>query len=167
MSNAINPYARLLEGRDPIDVMASTARVLAEAVIALGPEGLEKRSRPDGWMAREIVCHLADTEVAFAFRIRQIMAEAHHAIQPFDQDRWNALLPQRGVDDALDTFRTIRRGTVALARTLSDADRSKPVTHPERGEMTLLDVLATIAGHDLNHLRQLASTREAMRGAGR
>ncbi len=43
---------------------------------------------PGKWNAREIVCHLADTELVFAFRLRQAIAEPDHIVQPFDQDKW-------------------------------------------------------------------------------
>jgi hypothetical protein len=160
-STKLNPYLHFLNGRDPVAVMTRTPAVLDEIVAALGAERIESRARPGGWTAREIVCHLADTEIAFAFRLRQIMSEEHHVIQPFDQDRWNGLLPQRSVEDALEAFKALRHGTVALALSLSGAQRARPTTHPERGEMTMNDVLATIAGHDLNHLQQLVSIRDA------
>ncbi len=42
------------------------------------------------WSAAEIVSHLADCEIVFAFRLRQTLAEDNPTIQPFDQDKWAA-----------------------------------------------------------------------------
>ena len=60
----------------------------------IGPDRLEKPPAPGKWSARDIVSHLADAEVAFAFRLRQTLAEDHHVIQPFDQDRWAKAMPR-------------------------------------------------------------------------
>jgi|SRR6516164_3353667 hypothetical protein len=43
---------------------------------------------PGKWPARAIICHLADSEVAFAFRLREVLAEPYHTLQPFDQGAW-------------------------------------------------------------------------------
>lgn len=153
----LNPYATHLGDRDPVEVMASTPARLRAVLETLGPHGLERSLRPGSWSARLIMCHLADTEIAFAFRIRQCLAEDHHVIQPFDQDKWNALLPERDAQKALDAFTIVREGSMALVKGLSSSTLGRPVTHPERGEMTIRTVIETIGGHDRNHLEQLES----------
>jgi hypothetical protein len=84
----MNPYASFLGNRDPLDVLTATPRKLAEVVRTLGPAGLDRSYAPGKWSARVILCHLADAEIAFAFRLRQALAEPDHVIQPFDQDAW-------------------------------------------------------------------------------
>ena len=154
-SGVLNPYARNLGDRDPIEVIRATPQRLEALAKALGPSGLERSLRPGSWSARQILAHLADTEVAFAFRVRQCLAEEHHVIQPFNQDRWNALLPERDAASSLASFRALREGVINLVKDLPPAALGKPVMHPERGEMTLRTVIETIGGHDLNHLEQL------------
>lgn len=153
--DVINPYAAYLGRREPLDVIQQTPAELDRITAALGPDGLKEPLKPGGWTAGQIVAHLADTEIAFGFRLRQCLSEPHHVIQPFDQDRWQALMPDRDTREALQAFRALRVGTLGLAQALSPDLLSRPVTHPERGVMTVADVVATIAGHDLNHLRQL------------
>ncbi len=150
-----NPYQSNLSGRDYREVMAETPDRLAQLTELLGPEGLNRSLAPGKWSAALIVAHLADCEIAFAFRLRQALAEPHHMIQPFDQDAWSTIYPSMRIDGALDVFRSVRKWNLVLAGALTPDAFTKPVSHPERGEMTFQILLETIAGHDLNHLKQL------------
>jgi hypothetical protein len=98
---------------------------------------------------------LADTELAFAFRLRQALAEPHHVIQPFDQDKWAAVYDAFEAGAAVAVFGAVRKWNITLIETVPPATLSKPLTHPERGEMKFQVLIETMAGHDLNHLRQL------------
>ncbi len=154
-SSPANPYHSYLSGRDYREVMAETPDRLTELVHRLGPEGLERSLAPGKWSAAVIIAHLADCEIAFAFRLRQALAESHHMIQPFDQDAWSKVYPAMRIDGALDVFRSVRKWNLLLTGALPPGAFTKPVSHPERGEMTFQVILETIAGHDLNHLAQL------------
>ena len=159
--SAINPYAHFLGSQDPLSVISNTPQRLAGLFERLGPQGAERSQAPGKWTAREILCHLADTELAFAFRLRQTLAEPHHVIQPFDQDAWARNYQGLSSSEALSTFSTVRAWNVALIKKVPPADFSKPVTHPERGAMTFGDIVATMGGHDLNHLKQLEALLES------
>jgi hypothetical protein len=108
-----------------------------------------------------ILCHLADAELAFAFRLRQTLAEPHHVIQPFDQDAWSSPYASLDARAALETFSVVRRWNVAFVNTVPKEAYSSPVTHPERGQMTFQVLLETMAGHDIHHLRQIESIAAA------
>ena len=153
----MNPYASHLGNRDAREVIAQTPQQLAALVKRLGPEGLERSIAPGKWPARAILCHLADGEVAFAFRLRQALAEPYHTIKPFDQDAWSKPYATLPAAAALEAFSAMRRWNLALLDTVPPEAFSKKLTHPERGEMTFQVVVETMAGHDLNHLRQLES----------
>ena len=150
-----NPYAPYLGDEDPVKVIEGTPRRLAEIAAALGPDQRERRPAPGKWSPREIFCHLADSEVVFAFRLRQAMAEDHHVIQPFDQDRWARTYAVFDMPAALDVFTSVRSWNVTLINAIHAAARSKRLTHPERGVMTFQVLVETMAGHDLNHLQRL------------
>ena len=152
-----NPYAKFIGDREPREVIQHTADRLSELAWRLGPAGVERSPAPGKWNAREILCHLADCEAVFAFRLRQTLAEPHHVIQPFDQEIWAKpyASPRFDARLALDTFSAVRRWNLALIDCLGPEDFSKPVTHPERGTMTLRTIVETMAGHDLNHLAQI------------
>lgn len=151
----LNPYASFLNGQDPLKVLATTPRHIEQIIDGLGEERSEAAPAPGKWSPREIVCHLADTEQVFAFRLRQTLAEDHHTIQPFDQTKWGFHYAAYEMRDALTAFGAVRSWNLALLRALSPDVHTKPVTHPERGTMTFHTIVETMAGHDRNHLSQL------------
>ena len=151
----MNPYVTYLGKQDPLRVIAETPSRLSVLLDTLGRDGAERAPAPGKWSARQILCHLADTELAFAFRLRQALAEPHHVIQPFDQDKWAAIYDAFEARAAVDVFGAVRKWNITLIETVPPATLSKPLTHPERGEMKFQVLIETMAGHDLNHLRQL------------
>jgi len=159
----LNPYASQLGDLNPLDVIAATPAKLRALMDAIGGERAEQPRAPGKWSAREIVFHLADCEVAFAFRLRQTLAEARHVMQPFDQDAWAKRYAGYSVEAALATFSTLRQWNLALVRSLGAADLARPVYHPERGDMRLQTIVETMGGHDRNHLKQV----EEIAGEGR
>lgn len=160
-SMALNPYATQLGANDPSQIVAQTPARLAAIVDQLGPAGLEKSWAPGKWSARAILCHLADCEIAFAFRLRQALAEDNHVIQPFDQDGFAKTYGSADARAALDAFSALRRWNISLLSGVTPAQRGRKVTHPERGEMTFQMILETMGGHDLNHLKQLETAAAA------
>ena len=155
MASEANPYSKYLGDQDPLQVIAKTPERVRNLFGQLGPQGQEKTYAPGKWSAREIICHLADCEVAFAFRLRQTLAEPNHVIQPFDQELWAKHYPSLDGAAALSAFVALRAWNQALLKTISPEDFNIPAKHPERGPMTFKTIVETIGGHDLNHLAQL------------
>jgi len=160
---AANPYASFVGDRSAVDVIEETSRRLSEIVSRLSStstapnssSNLEWRPAPGKWNAREILCHLADCEIAFAFRLRQTLAETNHVMQPFDQEKWAGMYGGLSARAALSAFSSLREWDLALIQNTPADAMSKKVTHPERGDMTFRTIVETMAGHDLNHLKQL------------
>jgi len=151
----MNPYAEFLDGAEPQSVISETAGRLHAIARAIGPAGWERRPAEGKWNAREIVSHLADTEIVFAMRLRQTLAEPHHVIQPYDQDAWAEQYDAYDMGLALEVFARTREWNLKLLAAAASEAMSKPVTHPERGTMTFGTIVETMAGHDLNHIAQL------------
>jgi hypothetical protein len=148
----MNPYAKFLGGDDPLAVIAATGQRLTTLLNSMDPE---RAPAPGKWSAREIVCHLADCEVVFAYRLRQAAAQPHHTIQPFDQDEWAKVYSGYSAPEALNVFSTIRGWNLSFLKALPPVTFAKTLNHPERGDMTFQTVVETMAGHDLNHLKQM------------
>lgn len=151
----MNPYASSLGTRDPLQTISSTAARLRELLDSLGPARADKPPAAGKWSAREILCHLADCEIVFAYRLRQTLAEPHHVIQPFDQDLWATNYAAYNAESALAVFTAVRDFNVKLIASLPADAYSKPVSHPERGTMTFQTIVETMGGHDLNHIGQI------------
>jgi hypothetical protein len=63
-----------------------------------------------------------------------------------------------GARSALNAFSALREWNLALIGSTTPESMSKPVNHPERGDMTFRVLVETMAGHDLNHLKQIDRT---------
>lgn len=151
----LNPYAAYLGSQSPLPVLRSTAANLADLVDRIGSNRITSAPEAGKWSPREILCHLADCEIAFSFRLRQTLAEDAHVIQPFDQEKWAAPYGNLTAADALATFAALRHWNILLIEETLSKFADKSVAHPERGAMTYSTIVETMAGHDLNHLEQL------------
>jgi uncharacterized damage-inducible protein DinB len=151
----MNPYAPQLGERDPLDVTRATPARLLHLANALNSEKLNQSPAPGKWSVRDILAHLADCEIVFAYRLRQALAEDHHVIQPFDQDKFAATYSNYDARAALAVFSAVRQWNLAWIAGLDPSALAKPLNHPERGDMTVQVVLETMAGHDLNHIQQI------------
>ncbi|HBY58641.1 MAG TPA: hypothetical protein DEH78_02385 [Solibacterales bacterium] len=157
----MNPYAKYIGEDDPFPVIRSTANRLRAAFEAMGPARAQQPWAPGKWTPHQVLCHLADCEIAFAFRIRQTLSEPHHVIQPFDQDAWSAYSGAYDTSAALSVFESLRDWNCRLLSQAPQEAYTRPVTHPERGTMTLRTIVETMAGHDRNHLAQLENLTAA------
>ena len=150
-----NPYDKYLDGRSLETILASSSGALASALAAIGPEMHSAPIAPGKWSPAQIVSHLADCEIAFGWRLRQILAEDSPLLQPFDQDKWAATYGGISAASALHTFTALRAWNLQLIKTVLPGAASRAGTHPERGRVTFQTIVETMAGHDLNHLGQL------------
>jgi len=150
-----NPYAVHVGTREPREVIETTGLELRRLADRIGPARMTMPRAPGKWSARDILCHLADCEIVFAFRLRQTLAEDSHVIQPFDQEAWARTYDGQDANAALATFDAVRVWNLALLKTVTASQRAKPVSHPERGQMTFQTIVETMAGHDLNHVKQM------------
>ena len=151
----LNPYAKYLGDRDPVETIRATAGAVRGLVERMPAEQVALCVPGKKWNAREIVCHLADCELAFGFRLRQTLVEDGPVLQPFDQERWALRYGNLSVEAALRMFEAARAWNVLLIEATTAEERGRAATHPERGTMTLWTIVETMGGHDINHLGQL------------
>lgn len=151
----LNPYEKFLDGRTLDAILEATPGVIANYLKGLTAEAAATPPAPGKWSPAEIVCHLADCELVFGFRLRQTLAEDSPIIQPFDQDKWAATYAGIGAGQALEVFSALRGWNLTLMRAVLPGAAGRVITHPERGTMTFQTVVETMAGHDINHLGQL------------
>jgi uncharacterized damage-inducible protein DinB len=151
----LNPYHKFLDGRALEAILASTPGEIARLLAAMGTEKENTPIAVGKWSPAEIIAHLADCELVFAFRLRQTLAEDAPVIQPFDQDKWAATYIGVPASQALDVYSALRSWNLRLIQLALPEAANRPVTHPERGTMTFLALVETMAGHDINHLGQL------------
>jgi hypothetical protein len=153
--SALNPYEKYLDGRAMEVILEATPGEIETLLAGRTTEWASTPPAPGKWSAVQIVSHLADCEIVFAFRLRQTLAEDAPVIQPFDQDQWAATYSGIDAAQALSVFKVLRGWNLLLIQNALPAAANRVMTHPERGTMTFQAVVETIAGHDLNHLAQL------------
>ena len=151
----LNPYEKFLDGRALDTILAATPTEIGKLLMAIGTDHENTPPAEGKWGAAQIVAHLADCELVFAFRLRQTLAEDAPVIQPFDQDKWAQTYLGVPAKQALEVFTALRGWNLRLIGIALPSAASRPVTHPERGAMTFLTLVETMAGHDLNHMAQL------------
>jgi uncharacterized damage-inducible protein DinB len=151
----LNPYAKFLGKRDPLEVLETTHPTMLGLFKRFTRDQLEQRPAPEKWSAREIVVHLADCETVYSFRLRQALAQDNPIQQPWDEKKWATRYANHDFDAAVRMFDAVRNWNLLLLYDIAPAERQRPTSHPERGDMTLWTIVQTMAGHDINHLQQL------------
>lgn len=129
---------------------------------AAGPE-LDFVPEPGRWSVRQIVAHLADSEIVAAERLRRVLAEENPLLVAFDQDAWARALgyERRRIADSLDLFRRLRAENHHLLAGLPEASFGRSGTHSERGRITLRELVASAVEHVESHARQIQALRAA------
>ena len=152
-----NPYAADLEHREPLDALAETPATIRQMVEGWTDAEFERSYSPGKWSARQILIHLAQTELALTTRVRFALAEEHYKAQAFQQDGWIPIDAKASARVALDAYTSLRALNLAMWRSLTPEQRRREFTHPEYGTLDVWWVAAQLAGHDIHHLKQLVS----------
>lgn len=148
-------YTNDLEDREPLAAMRDNALRLTSLTRGWAPGDYERSYAPGKWTARQVIVHLAHTELALGVRARMALAAPNYTAQPFDQDAWLARETRLGGADAVVAFVTISGMNAALFEGLSQPDRQIAMSHPQYGSITVDWIIHLLPGHQLHHLRQL------------
>ena len=162
--------------------LARTADELTEAIRNRSADQLARRPEAASWSATEIICHLRDVEELFRTRFHTILALDDPKIltfgaepaalaawgiggpigHPLDPDRWaeERQYARNDPGHALAAFRRHRAETVTLLESLREAQWQRGGIHLRLGRLALGDWVASLAGHDDNHLEQLGRALE-------
>jgi hypothetical protein len=129
---------------------------------AAGPE-LDFSPAPGKWAVRQIVCHMADSEIVAVDRFRRTIAENNPTLIGYDEKAWaqNLDYSRRKFSQALETFRRMRGENYELLKALPAESFERTCTHSEHGNMTLYDLLKTYTSHAESHARQIREVRES------
>jgi hypothetical protein len=137
-------------------------RVVAEALAGVTDDELDVAPAPGKWTARQIVHHLADSEMTAAIRLRLLLAEDRPQIRGYDQDGFARRLHYtRPIDASLEAFGAARRATAEILDRMTDEDWAREGTHSEVGRYTATTWLEIYAAHAHAHADQIRAARAA------
>jgi hypothetical protein len=151
----MNQHAELLER------FRRGTELLASAMIGAAGAEVDFKSAPDKWSLREILGHLADSELVNAMRYRQVIAEDNPTLQGFDQNAWTAKLDysRRKPSHVIESFRRLRTENYELLKDLPEEAFQRSGNHSERGPMTLIQLLQLYSDHAEKHILQIRAIR--------
>ena len=137
-------------------------RAVVEALHSATEEQLDARPAPGKWSSREIVHHLADSEMTAAVRLRLLLATDRPTIHAYDQDEFSRRLHyDRPHQSSLEAFRYAREATAQILERLDEAEWLREGTHTEAGSFGVQTWLKIYAEHAHRHAQQIIEARDA------
>lgn len=137
-------------------------RVVTEALAGSTEAELDARPAPGKWSAREIIHHLADSEMIAAIRLRMLLAEDEAVIRAYDQKLYaGRLYYTRPIQASLEAFRAARRATAEILEQMTEAQWARHGSHSEHGRYSPEKWLEIYAPHAHTHAQQIRTARAA------
>ncbi len=171
MTDTVRVYCPVCQAEveRPADLWTAAARTprrLYRAVRGLTAADLAYRPRPDAWSLREVILHLADTELVHGYRLRRALAEDSAELPAYDPAAWavGAAYDRRDLRAAISAFRALRLANLDLLRSAGEAAFGRAGRHPRFGPLTVGQLFGHLVDHDRDHLRQLEWTRAVVEG---
>ena len=160
----VSAVLHLLGDKDSLKVLDGLTARIEIHMSELSATELKRPETPGKWSVLEVIQHLADSELVWAFRLRTILAQDGAKITGYDQDGWARQFAYGNAEpeQAFEQVRVLRSANMRLLRSLSDDEFERVGVHDERGEESVRRLMRLYAGHDLVHLRQIARIRDTM-----
>jgi len=144
---------------DTTDLLRRTPQVLRALLAGAPASWTDSPDVEGGWRPRDVVGHLISAELDnYRSRVEHVLAHgASQPFEPFDRFAHVDREPGRPLDELLDRFAELRSENVDRLATLvtGGADLERRGRHPSLGEVTVRELLATWAVHDLDHVSQV------------
>ena len=115
------------------------------------------QSKDGEWSAAFVIHHIVDAEIQFGVRYANALCEDNPTIVPFDEEKFPTKLQyeKRSVSVSLDSLAASHAMNYEILKNASDADWGRISTHPQRGAVTLLQLVTLSANHIEGHIEQL------------
>lgn len=150
----IRDYAQV---KDALELQKQAPAVLAELMAKASDEQLTTQPSKGKWSIGEILAHLAEDEIATAWRYRQMVEHSGLQLAGFDQDLWARIggYVSRVPHESLALFRLLRNANLQFLQQITPGQWECFGIHAERGRITIRDLVVHMAGHDANHIEQI------------
>jgi len=150
------------ERKKMIELYAGGYAAVAEALLKITPEEIDFKPDAKRWSVREIIHHLADSEMTAAVRLRLLLAQDRPTLHGYSQDEFaRRLYYDRPYETSLELFRLARLSTAEILQRLTPAEWVREGTHTEAGPYGVESWLKTYSEHAHKHARQIRVARDA------
>lgn len=149
-----------------VDEYARGAKLLCDAVQSANDIDIDARPIAAKWSIREVVCHLADSEILYADRMKRVIAEDNPTFFGADPDLFRPALScsQRPIDNELEVVTAIRAHMLPILRSCDANDFQRTGVHSVDGPLTLEQLLQRVTGHVPHHIVFIEEKLKAMAG---
>jgi hypothetical protein len=144
-----------------LTVLAEAPARLRLAVAGLTDAQLDTPYRPGGWTVRQVVHHVFDSHVNAYLRTKFALSDDGTTIKPYPEAVWAEMADSRTapVTLSLTLLDALHERWLIVLRSIAPAQWPQTIVHPERGAMTLDDVLAMYEWHSRHHTAHITSLR--------
>ena len=148
--------------RRSIDAIRRTPAALRAAVAGLSDTQLDTQYREGGWTVRQVVHHVPESHANAWVRFKLALTEDAPTIKPYNEDAWVKLPDVIGapIASSLTLLEALHDRWVTLLDVMKPDDFTRPLTHPERGPITLDLLLQIYAWHGPHHTAHVTRLRE-------
>jgi hypothetical protein len=142
--------------RSLIDRYRAGHALVVAALAGADDAALDRRPGPGTWSAREIVHHLADSEMTSAIRLRRLLAEDDAVIVGYDEQEFARRLHyDRPIEPSLAVLAAVREASLQLLESLTSDEWGRAGTHSDSGAYSVEDWLRIYADHSHDHADQI------------
>ena len=147
-----------------LEAAEKSPKQVAAAVSGLPEKVLRHKPTPDKWCIHEILGHLADVEIVYAYRLRQMLADSKPVIAPMDQDEWARKLGYMDTPPAelVALYGLNRHANLRLLQRMKPGDLERSAFHPEtKKDVTVAELVERMSTHGASHLAQIEKLKKA------
>jgi hypothetical protein len=146
------------EFKKHLDAAEKSPKEIASAVSGLSDKILRYKPSPEKWCVLEILGHLADVEIIYGYRLRQMLADNKPVFAPLDQDAWarNLGYLEAPAPELVAFYGLARHHNLRVLRRVTAGDYAKCAFHPEmQRDVTVAELVEMMGGHGAGHLAQI------------
>lgn len=147
---------------DWIRDLEEAPKLLRETVAGLNDEQLDTRYRDGGWTHRQLVHHIADSNINSYIRFKLAVTEDKPTIKTWEQSDWSKLIDATimPVEVSIKLLAFLHARWVVFLRALSEKDIKKEFIHPEGGVVSVEENIWNYSWHTRHHTAQINVSRE-------
>ena len=146
--------------------IAELPYLMRKVTSGIREKDLSQTYRPDGWNARQVVHHVADSHMNAYIRFKWALTEDTPMIKAYDEKSWAELYDSRAlsIEVSLKLIDALHQRWYFLLDSFKSKDWAKAFDHPEYEKPATLDqVLGMYSWHGKHHVGHLQIIREQLK----